>query len=92
MEAANKTVKTLNTRALTAGIISARILAGLSFLVILCLWFLVPNDPDLSDRMNILLKLKPISLFSLAAVGLLVFSRWCTGKKNQRRSTLDSGS
>ena len=71
--------------ALTVAGWAARVLSlGAAFLI-LSMWFLVPNNPDSSATDNLWSKLRPIAMFTLALVALLLFARWCFVKRDQQR-------
>lgn len=57
---------------------------GAGFLIF-SMWFLVPNDPDSSATDNHWSKLRPIALFALALVALLLFAKWCFLTRDQQR-------
>jgi hypothetical protein len=73
---------------LTVAAWSLGLLSLIPLLLIFGLWFLVPNDPSLSPGAAALLKLKPMAIFAVVMILLLIASRQCIAFRD-RRSQID---
>lgn len=79
-----------STAALTAIAWLAIVLAIYAALVILNIFFLVPDNPAHTVGENIRTRFGMIAIFALALAGLIALSRMCFAKRSERRR-LDPG-
>lgn len=64
------------------------LLCLVAFLLILAIWFLVPNDPFLASRVNVFMKLKPIVGLALSIAIFAGFSKVLFAARD-RKAQLD---